>query len=244
MKEGTNSRRAAHVGARFALATGVAVVSLAAHSEAAVAPPGADAGNRRAEFVPVLLVPGWGDDASVLEHMRERLRVAGWETTQLLTVSFEDPVGCNRDHAKEIARAVLELKDAADALQVDLIAHSVGGLATRYFLLNGGHEHVRRVVFLATPQNGTVSAYLAWGQGAREMEPGSAFLLGLKRGRPLPGKVRGVGIRTPLDLNVLPPESAALAGLPKLQVCCPTHMGLLHHDETFQLIERFLRDEQ
>jgi triacylglycerol lipase len=190
----------------------------------------------------VLVIPGWSDDETRLAALGARLTAAGWDDGFVLTLSFEDPVGSNRDHAREIAQAVLAFKSRTGADRIDIVAHSMGGLATRYFLLNGGDVHVRRVVFLATPHMGTVAAHFGWGEGAREMEPQSTFLLGLLRAQPIPSGVRAITIRTPLDLHVLPPESATLPGVPNLEVCCPTHAGLLDDDETFGLIQRFLRD--
>jgi triacylglycerol lipase len=119
----------------------------------------------------------------------------------------------------------------------------MGGLAVRRYLLDGGASSVRKVVFLATPHRGTVSAEVAWGEGAREMEPGSRFLLDLIRARPIPPGVRAITIRTPLDLHIIPSESATLPGIPDVEVCCPTHAGLLDDDETFQAIRTFLRTE-
>jgi triacylglycerol lipase len=191
---------------------------------------------------PVLVIPGWSDDETNLAALGGRLTSAGWDAGRVHTLSFEDPVGSNRDHAREIAQAVMSLKARTGAERIDIVAHSMGGLATRYFLLNGGDAHVRRVVFLATPHQGTLTAHLGWGEGAREMEPRSTFLLGLLRSRPLPSGVRAITIRTPLDLHVVPPESATLPGVPDLKVCCPTHAGLLDDDQTFELIHRFLKD--
>ncbi len=161
---------------------------------------------------------------------------------EIEVVSFEDPVGSNRAHARELVRSILSLRERTDSERVDVVAHSMGGLATRYYVANGGAEEVRRIVFLATPHRGTMSAYLVWGQGAREREPGSAFLVELRRSLMLPNSVRAINIRTPLDLHVLPRESATLPGAPNLEVCCPTHAGLLDHDETFEVIARFLAD--
>jgi triacylglycerol lipase len=191
---------------------------------------------------PVLILPGWSDDESNLAALGARLTNAGWDAGHVHTLSFEDPVGSNRDHAREIAQAVMGLKARTGAERIDIVAHSMGGLATRYFLLNGGDAHVRRVVFLATPHQGTLTAHLGWGDGAREMEPRSSFLLGLLRARPLPSGVRAITIRTPLDLHVVPPESATLPGVPDLKVCCPTHAGLLDDEQTFEMIHRFLKD--
>lgn len=206
-----------------------------------VAPGGSREPLSRGRDVPVLLVPGWGDDSDVLDPLRESFVEAGWDEDHVLPVSFRDPVGSNREHARELAHMVMKLKRRSDAERVDVVAHSMGGLATRYYLLNGGAGDVRRVVFLATPHEGTLSAYLVWGDGAREMQPGSVFLLGLRRARAVPSGVRAITIRTPLDLHVLPPESATVPGLPNLEVCCPTHEGLLDDPATFELIERFLK---
>ena len=194
------------------------------------------------DSIPVLLVPGWSDDERRLVALSVRLTSAGWDQERIQLLSFQDPVGSNRDHAREIAEAALLLKVRTGAERIDVVAHSMGGLATRYWLQNGGDVHVRRVVFLATPHQGTVTAHFGWGEGAREMEPRSAFLLGLLRAHPVPAGVRAITIRTPVDLHVLPAESATLPGIPDLRVCCPTHAGLLDDDQTFELIARFLKD--
>jgi pimeloyl-ACP methyl ester carboxylesterase len=191
--------------------------------------------------VPILLVPGWGDDESHLSALAQRLEQSGWTSQSVWRLTFQDPVGSNREHAREIAQAALELKERTGAERVDMVAHSMGGLAARYFLQNGGDAHVRRIVFLATPHRGTVSAFFAWGEGAREMQPGSTFLTGLLHAPLIPTGVSAVTIRTPLDLHVLPSENAILPGFPDLRVCCPTHAGLLDDAETFEIIERFLK---
>lgn len=195
----------------------------------------------RGPRVPVLLVPGWRDDSKQLDPLRRRFVEAGWADSTVATLSFEDPVGSNREHAREIAVAVSELLALTGAPRVDVVAHSMGGLALRYFLQAGGHPEIRRVVFLATPHRGTWIASLAWGEGGEEMQPGSSFLLSLMRFYAVPPGVEGITVRTPVDLHVLPPESAALPPLPDIEVCCPTHAGMLDHDETFDVIETFLR---
>lgn len=200
----------------------------------------ADAQLLRPPRVPVLLVPGWSDDAEVLEPLRQRFLENGWEEEAVVALGFQDPVGSSRTHAREIGRAIHRLRKRTGASRVDVVAHSMGGLALRYHLLQGGSEDVRRAVFLATPHRGTVSSYLAWGEGATEMRPGSAFLLELMRGRPVPRGVRALTLHTPLDLHVLPAESVELPGVPDIEVCCPTHAGLLDHARTFELIRNFL----
>jgi triacylglycerol lipase len=195
-------------------------------------------------WVPVLLVPGWGDEAASLEPLRRRFTEAGWPETRVRALSFSDPVGSNAEHALEIERAVRVLRGLTGADRVDVVAHSMGGLATRQFLLRADAETlVRRTVFLGTPHRGTVVAVLSWGDGGREMVPGSLFLTQLNTALPVPLGIEALAIRTPLDLRVIPASSALLRGdgVENLEVCCPTHSGLVDDDRTFREVLAFLR---
>lgn len=193
--------------------------------------------------VPVLLVPGWFDTARVLAPLRIRLIAAGWPDGHVRAITFDDPTGSNGRHAGEIARAVDSLLARTGARRVDIVAHSMGGLATREYLRKlGGAERVRRVVLLATPNEGTYTAYLAFGGGRDEMIPGSAFLDSLNAGPAVPPGVEAITVRTALDTRVLPPESARLRGVRDVEVCCPTHEGLLRDMEVFRIVRRFLSE--
>lgn len=233
-------------GARFAVRVALVMVGL---SLMAVALPrrasaqvdvASDLAARLGSRVPVVLVPGWSDDSEQLRPLRDRFLEAGWPDSAVVSLSFEDPEGSNRVHARALAMAVERLRERVGAPEVDVVAHSMGGLALRYYLQNGGAENVRRVVFLATPHRGTYAAWLAWGKGGEEMDPGSLFLLSLQKGRAVPPGVEGITVRTPVDLHILPPESATLPPLPDIEVCCPTHAGLLDDEETFKVILSFL----
>ncbi len=203
------------------------------------APNGSGTG---ATSVPVLLVPGWSNTGRDLEALRLRLVSAGWPAGRVDALTFRDPVGSNRAHAAEIDSAAAALLSRTSADRLDIVAHSMGGLATRYALAEPGAPAVRRVVFLATPQRGTWAAYLAWGEGAGEMRPGSAFLDTLNAAPPVPAGVRALTIRSLLDMHVLPEESGVLPGVPDRVVCCPTHEGLVRDMDTFRAIRGFLAD--
>lgn len=236
------------VRARGASALGVAAVLLVVGPSALVAQvadpvaPPAREGAEAAARVPVLLVPGWSDGLAQLEPLRRRFLEAGWDSAAVATLEFRDPVGSNREHAREIAIAAAELRAATGAWRIDVVAHSMGGLALRYHLRRPDVPAgaVRRVVFLATPHFGTWSSLVAWGDGAREMYPGSDFLMTLMDGRPVPHGIEALTVRTPLDLHILPAESAAIPGVRDVEVCCPTHAGLLDDDEVFAVVEAFL----
>lgn len=219
---------------------GALLGAFAAVATAAAMPLAAAVAGQARERVPVLLVPGWMDGVAALEPLRRRLVASGWPEAAVVAAGFADPYGSNVDHATELAAAVDQLLAATGATKVDVVAHSMGGLAVRHYLrFLDGAAKVRRVVFLATPHRGTYAAYLAWGDGAEEMEPESGFLRRLN-GEPLPAGVRATTIRTPLDLRVFPGESAELPGATNLEVCCPTHPGLLRDERTFALVLRAL----
>lgn len=191
--------------------------------------------------VPILLVPGWGDEASQLTPLRDRLVAAGWAPDTVASLTFRNPVGSNLQNAAEVGAAVEALRARTGAERVDVVAHSMGGLAVRAYLRDlGDRVPVRRAVFLGTPHRGTVTAALAWGGSAREMVPGSDFLDRLNREEPVFGSVDVLSIRTPLDLSVIPGSSAMLPGALNLEVCCPSHQGLLDDEETFNALRAFL----
>ena len=192
---------------------------------------------------PVLLVPGWSDRAKRLNWLKHQFIAAGWPEGAVGVVDFEDRYGSNIAHAREIERALHELMKRNGVERVDVVAHSMGGLALRYYL----HEydaarHVRRVVFTGTPHRGTWVAYLGWGDGAREMRPGHSFLAGLSAHPALPSGVEALCIHTPMETRVLPQRSALLPDVRNARVWCASHPRLLRSKKVFAAIRAFLTE--
>ncbi|MFQ5537653.1 MAG: esterase/lipase family protein [Gemmatimonadota bacterium] len=222
-------RRKRDLAAAALIALGMAASAPSAHVAAAQAAPAP---------VPVLLVPGWFDSGRDMAALRLFLVSSGWTPESVVALSFEHPTGSNRAHAEEIRRAVEALQEKTGSDVVDMVAHSMGGLAVRWYLAHGGSA--RRVVFLATPQRGTWAAYLAWGAGGDEMEPSSPFLDSLNAYPSVPPGVEALTVRTPMDTHILPGESATLPGVPDVIVCCPSHAGMLRDTRIFRVVRRFL----
>ena len=221
----------------FAAAASACLVPVggAAQAEPGLAVPG---------LTPVLLVPGWGDTAADLFPLRERMRRAGWPGAHLSVLTFANSVGSNEEHAAEIDQAIARLLEHTGREQVDIVAHSMGGLAVRLLLAEEGVRSVRRVVFLGTPHRGTVTALIARGDGGDEMVPGSEFLEGLNRGLPSHALPEMLALRSPLDLIVIPNASAILPGARNEEICCPTHQGLLDDEGVFRRIRQFLEADR
>jgi triacylglycerol lipase len=193
---------------------------------------------------PVLLVPGWSDRARKLRHLQQHLLAAGWPAHTVRALEFRNRFGGNVEHAQEIAEAVRALAGNESGARIDIVAHSMGGLAVRQLLYaHPERMHVRRVVFLGTPHAGTLAAYLGWGQGARDMRRGSKFLNALAAATP-GESVELISIRTPLDLRVFPGTSAELSGARNVTVWCAGHRRLLRAPAVFRLVQSLLESEQ
>lgn len=172
-----------------------------------------------------------------LRRMARHLVDAGWPASHVRPIGFRDRFGSNIEHADEIAEAVRNLDAISEDGRVDVVAHSMGGLAVRWWMArNGGHERVRRAVFLATPHRGTLAAWVAWGGGAPEMRPGSRFLQELEDcWRRLSG-LDVVTVSTPFDLRIFPGTSARLEQARHYDTHCLTHHRLLTDRRVLSLV--------
>lgn len=187
---------------------------------------------------PVVLVPGWSDEGDRLWPLRDALFAAGWDSTEVRVLSFDDPVGSNRQHASELSDAIDSLLVRTGAEQVDVVAHSMGGLSTRWYLQSRGAARIRRVAFLGSPHRGTWASLVAWGVGGDEMHPESDFLAELDPS--LPSGVEALTIRTELDTHILPNESSTLPDVEDVQLCCPAHAQLPAEPRVMSTVLEFL----
>lgn len=105
-------------------------------------------------------------------------RLASRGIGPLYGTSYFSPQSLDQS-AEHLARFVDDVRAREGSEQVDIIAHSLGGVVARHYVEHlGGASRVRRVVTIATPYRGTLWAWLAFG-GARsallrhEREPGA-----------------------------------------------------------------------
>lgn len=157
-----------------------------------------------AQEPPVLVVPGFLGPSILLRPLSIFLRLHDRHVKVLRTFpAFDGVVG----HAERIAQAVERLKAKTGASRVDLVAHSMGGLAGRYYLLKmGGVANVRRFITVATPHMGTNWASLfVMTQSVKDMKPGNPLLEELAGAEKIRG-VRCINIRAGWDQIVWPRE--------------------------------------
>ncbi|MGN9765015.1 alpha/beta fold hydrolase [Micromonospora sp. SD12] len=253
-----------------ALAVAVAAV-LAAPATAAVAAPDRPAATAPGDSVsstaeiaaaaagnPVIVVGGLSGIASAYGPLASRLRVDGYRVWvyQLPNLGLGDiPTS-----ARAFSSFVAQVRASTGAAKVDVVAHSEGGLVSRYFIKSlGGTSSVGRYVSLGTPQYGTYVAnivkFLGLGSCAgivacQQMSIGSSFLAGLNDGDDTPGTVRWTAVRTLQDELVRPVDNAKLAdGATNvlIQSACPLrvvgHLGLVLDGTTYTVIRQALRDQ-
>ncbi|TNE86971.1 MAG: hypothetical protein EP330_20395 [Deltaproteobacteria bacterium] len=111
-----------------------------------------------------------------------------------------------------IERCALELKRRLDrdvrGGRIDIVAHSLGGLVSRYYLQAlGGDRRVDRLVTLGTPHGGSHATTYLPTPLVRQMTPGSSFLRHLDELPPPRCEVTTIGVGG--DALVLPAEHCA-----------------------------------
>lgn len=162
---------------------------------------------------PVVLVPGAvGQDLLYWNVSQFFLERAGHPTYTLTfpQLSFGD----HRESARYLEEKVDEVRASEEVDRVHVVAHSMGGLVTRYYArFLGGAEHLDHVVCLGTPHHGTYAAYAGLPfKGARMVRPGSPFLEALNQPGRETAPVHITNIVSRFDSVVLPWDHALLEG--------------------------------
>lgn len=160
---------------------------------------------------PVLLVHGiLGQEVFYWHFMRRRLRDAGFEVHEITLPNLA--LGDLRAAATVFQERLDAWWDGRDEGEVDVVAHSAGGLVLRWYLkFLADDPRIRRVVTLGTPHGGTrVTSLLPEVGMMGQVRPGSAFMQALNDDDPAPGPTRYTAFWTPFDGVVLPAESARL----------------------------------
>ncbi|MFD1661590.1 esterase/lipase family protein [Streptomyces caeni] len=196
---------------------------------------------------PVVLLHGFIDNRSVFVLLRRNLAQHGRQHIESLNYS---PLTCDiRTAARLLGRHIEELCERTGQSQVDIVAHSLGGLIARYYVQGlGGDLRVRKLVTLGTPHSGTRVAPLANAHPiVRQMRPGSPVIEELRR--PAPGcRTHIVSFWSDLDPLMDPLESACVEHpdllTQNVRVSGIGHLALLVHPAVAAGIRQALDLEQ
>jgi len=196
---------------------------------------------------PVILIHGWGSNRSCMLPIEAYLRAVGFDRV----FPFHYGPGGAGAGIEPLAERLSEFVDrvreacASDRKTVDLVAHSLGGLAARVYLQEmGGARHVDQCITIGTPHLGTYSSYWAPTAVGRQMRPESDFMASLNDGSSRAPGVRYLSIWAELDLMILPRENAVYPEGDDTRIDGVGHSGILLHPRTMKLVVERLRAGQ
>lgn len=203
---------------------------------------------------PVLLVHGFADTAETpwWDVLEDRLVAEGYDEDRISALSLGEipltTVDSPQDYAREVCNRVQAMADEHDS-EVDVIAHSMGGLDTRWCVEKlGGAEYVDDLVTLGTPHQGTYMAYFAFPTPAgRDMIPGSDFLDRLNDGE-MADSVEYTAVWSDWDELIAPDDYATIPAEERRSVSEARnvkvenvfHVELVWDEDVFERYVRYL----
>lgn len=188
---------------------------------------------------PVVLVPGYRDNASVFARFVSYLTEAQFQT---FPISLAPSDG--RVPLETLAGQVADRVTAgfSQGEHLDFVGFSMGGVVLRYYLQRlGGLERTHRFITLGTPHRGTWTAYASNRPGVRQMRPGSPFLRDLDSDIHRLAGISFTSIWTPLDLTIIPARSSAATCAQHEPVTIAHHRALVTSKRSLERVAAALR---
>ena len=189
---------------------------------------------------PLVLVHGFGGSRGDLVPMAWYL----WSKGRKRSYRIQFDGGQTVSHkAAALASFVRRVTEVTGEPQVEIVAHSLGGVIAHLALV----EHdlaplVRTLITLGSPHRGTFPARYASTRNTLELRPDSELVQRLDA-MPWPEEVRGISFYSHSDLVVLPAEAAALEGTEQVDATPFTHYSYLVDPASWAAVARALRGE-
>jgi len=191
---------------------------------------------------PILFVHGWSGSSSNWNTMKSRFEKDGYPASHLVAYSYNTSNSNKVSAEKEVKPRVESLLKATGATKVDIVAHSMGSLNSRWYIkFLGGETKVDEWVSLGGPNHGTNFAYGCWSTACTEMRPGSTFLKELNAGDETPGAVNYGTWWSPCDEIINPDSSVPLSGATNTETACISHLDLLTDETTYKQVREFVK---
>jgi len=193
----------------------------------------ADAKGRRG----LVLVHGFVCNRGLWNPWLRRLRAAG---VPFVAVDLEPVFGSIDAYARIVEAAVARVATATGQSPV-IVAHSMGGLATRAWLRACGEDdRVHRVVTIGTPHRGTWLGRFGRTPNTRQMALGGAWVTALAAHEHPSRRSRFTCFYSDCDNIVFPPSTATLEGADNRRIAGWSHVHLAFHPDVFAEVRRWL----
>jgi triacylglycerol lipase len=191
---------------------------------------------------PILFVHGYARTASDWNTMIGRFEKDGYPKSYLSAYSYNTSQSNKVDAEIEVKSHVESLLKATGASKVDIVAHSMGSLNTRWYVkFNGGEAKVDDWVSLGGPNHGTEFANFCFSTSCTEMRIGSKFLGELNAGDETPGTVNYGTWWSPCDEIINPDSSVPLTGATNTETACITHLNLMQDETVYKQVREFVK---
>ena len=192
---------------------------------------------------PILFVHGWNGSASNWSTMVSRFEKDGYPKSHLSTYTYNSSTSNKTLAETEVKSRVESLLKATGAAKVDILAHSMGSLNSRYYVkfVAGGQEKVDDWVSFGGPNHGTKAANICFTATCVEMRIGSKFLTELNAGDETPGTVNYGTWWSPCDEFINPPESTILSGATNTKTPCISHLALVSDEAVYKEVREFIK---
>jgi triacylglycerol lipase len=192
---------------------------------------------------PILFVHGWSGSASNWNTMKARFEKDGYPASHLLAYSYNTSQSNKTTAETEVKSRVESLLASTGATKVDIIAHSMGSLNSRWYIkfVSGGQEKVDDWVSLGGPNHGTSAANICFSTSCVEMRIGSKFLGELNAGDETPGTVNYGTWWSPNDEFINPDESVILSGATNTKTASISHLALISDETVYKEVREFVK---
>ena len=192
------------------------------------------------ERIPTLLVHGYMSNRGYFTPMVRRLEAAG--LTQVHVPNCQVLFASIEHFAGELHGEIERIASGCGRERVNLVCHSMGGLAARHYLREHGAGRVAKLVTIASPHHGTMLATMGLGLNARQMHPGSDFLSALAATEAAaPPAVDATSIYSPHDNLVSPQATSRLPWARNVAIPGVGHVDILASERTFEEVLEELR---
>ena len=180
-----------------------------------------DASGRRG----VVLVHGFVCNRGFWNPWMEILRRRG---IPFVAVNLEPPFGSISAYPAIIGAAACTIEAATGKLPV-LVAHSMGGLAVRAWLVDCPRSRAHRVITIASPHRGTWLARFGRALNTIEMRLSSDWIRTLERREGAVDRNRFTCFYSNCDNIVFPTINATLAGADNRHLSATAHVQMAQH---------------
>ena len=182
---------------------------------------------------PLVFVHGLGGGRGDFGPMAWYLRRMGRKRSY--SIKFEGARDIEAQGAA-LGEFIREVAEVNHEPRVDVVAHSMGGVAARVAIQDHDADGiVRRLITLGSPHGGTYAARLGNTPVTRDLRPDSELMERLRR-VPLPPSVKATSFWSSSDMVIMPPESAALHGSKQIEMTPFTHYGYLIQPKSWKAV--------